>query len=453
MKSVAYVLAGFPTLTETFVIGEIGALRRHGIPIMLFALREIHSPIQQPEAVALRKEVGYVCALSRPRLVWVNVAWAWRDPGRYFRTWSFVVRGCLRNPVHLLKTLALFPKAVELADRMVRQGIGHVHAHWATYPTTVAMVISGLTGVSYSFTAHAWDISLIQTLLREKVGQARFVVTCTRENQNALRAMIPEREGRKIYLNYHGIPLNRFAGIDREGGGAVPVIMSCGALFERKGFADLVRACGILKRKGLSVRCVIIGEGPQRRTLEALVADEDVREEVTLAGALSQIEVIRQYARSDLFVLPCLARSLNLPDHEADVVKALEAWFEGKTSVIKDGIPNVLVEAMAMGIPVVSTNISGIPELVESGKNGLLVRPRQPKQLAETIERLLVDPALRRRLGECGAADVRRRFDRKKNASVLCEIFMRHLGEGTVPEGTGVTAAPQALTAEVVRES
>lgn len=453
MKSVAYILASVPTLTETFIIGEISALREHGIPITLFALRASQSQVQQPEALALRREVRYVRALSHLRLVWVNVAWVFHDPGRYFRTWWLVVRGCLRNPIHLLKTLVLFPKAAELADRMVRQGIGHVHAHWATYPTTVAMVISELTGLAYSFTAHAWDISLIRTLLPEKVRRARFVVTCTRENQNALRAMIPEREGRKIYLNYHGISVNRFAGIDREGGGAVPVIMTCGALFERKGFADLVRACGILKRRGLSFRCVIIGEGPQRRTLEALVTSEGVGEEVTLAGALSQVEVIRQYARSDLFVLPCLVRSLNLPDHEADVVKALEAWFEGKTSLIKDGIPNVLVEAMAMGIPVVSTNISGIPELVENGKNGLLVRPRQPEQLAETIECLLVDPALRTRLGECGAAEVRRRFDRKKNASVLCEIFMRHLGKGTVPEGRGVTAAPPALTAEVVRES
>lgn len=440
MKPVAYILASFPTLTETFVIGEIIELRQHGIPIALFALRESQSSIQQPETKALRAEVCYACCLHSSRLVRVNLVWAFQDPGRYFRAWWLVFRGSLRNPIHLLKTLVLFPKAVELADRVIRQGIGHVHAHWATYPTTVAMVISELTGLPYSFTAHAWDISLIRTLLPEKVRRACFVVTCTKENQVALRVMLPKREEHKIYLNYHGIPVERFAGVDRVASGDVPVITTCGALFERKGFADLVRACGILKRRGRRFRCFIIGEGPQRRQLETLVAAEGVGEEVTLLGALPQAEVIRHYTRSDLFVLPCLTRSLSVPDREADLVKALEAWFEGKGSVIKDGIPNVLVEAMAMGIPVVSTRISGIPELVQDGTNGLLVPPQQPARLAEVIECLLLDQDLRNRLGERGAADVRSSFDRKKNAAALAEIFIRNLGGSPVPEGRDLVA-------------
>lgn len=443
MKPVAYILASFPTLTETFVIGEIIELRQYGIPIALFALRESHSPIQQPEARALTPEVCYACCLYSLRLVRVNAAWAFKDPGRYFRTWWLVFRRSFRNPIHLLKTLVLFLKAVELADRLVRQGVGHVHAHWATYPTTVAMVISELTGLPYSFTAHAWDICLIRTLLPEKVRRARFVVTCTRENQVALRAMLPKREQHKVYLNYHGIPVRQFASVDRVTSGGVPVITACGALFERKGFADLVRACGILKRRGLRFCCLIIGEGPQRRQLEALVAAEGVGEEITLLGATPQADVIRHYARSDLFVLPCLTRSLRIPDREADLVKALEAWFEGKGSIIKDGIPNVLVEAMAMGIPVISTRISGIPELVQDGTNGLLVPPQQPARLAQAIEWLLLDPGLRERLGERGAADVRGRFDRKKNAAALAEIFIRNLGELLVPEDRDLVAVAQ----------
>lgn len=440
MKPVAYILASFPTLTETFVMGEIIELRQYGIPIALFALRESQSPVQQPEAQALRPEVCYACCLHSFRLVRVNVIWGCQDPVRYFRTWWLMFRGSLRNPIHLLKTLVLFLKAVELADRLVRQGIGHVHAHWATYPTTVAMVISELTGLSYSFTAHAWDISLIRTLLPEKVRRARFVVTCTRENQAALRAMLPKREEHKIYLNYHGIPVKRFASVDRVASGDVPVITACGALFERKGFADLVRACGILKRRGRRFRCFIIGEGPQRRQLERLVAAEGVGEEITLLGAVPQAEVIRHYARSDLFALPCLTRSLRVPDHEADLVKAIEAWFEGKGSIIKDGIPNVLVEAMAMGIPVVSTRISGIPELVQDGTNGFLVPPRQPVRLAQAIECLLLDPDLRKRLGEKGASDVRSGFDRKKNAMALAGIFLGNLGGAPLPDGRDLVA-------------
>lgn len=443
MKPIAYILASFPTLTETFVIGEIIELRQHGIPIALFALRESHSSIQQPEAQALKPEVSYACGLHSSRLVRVNAAWAFQRPGRYFRAWWLVFRGSVRNPIHLVKTLVLFLKAVELAHRLVRQGIGHVHAHWATYPTTVAMVISELTALPYSFTAHAWDISLIRTLLPEKVRRACFVVTCTKENQIVLRAMLPKGEKDKIYLNYHGIPVERFAGVGRVASGSVPVITACGALFERKGFADLIRACGILKQRGRHFHCAIIGEGPQRRQLQALVAAEGVGEEITLLGALPQIEVIRHYSRSDLFVLPCLTRSLSVPDQEADLVKALEAWFEGKGSIIKDGIPNVLVEAMAMGIPVVSTSISGIPELIQHGTNGLLVPPQQPARLAQAIECLLLDPDLRKRLGERGAADVRNRFDRKKNAAALTEIFVRYLSGAPEPEGKDLVAVAQ----------
>lgn len=450
MKPVAYILASFPTLTETFVIGEIIELRQHGIPIALFALRESQSPIQQPETQSLRTEVSYACSLFASILVRTNLAWAFQDPGRYFRTLWHVVRGSVRNPIHLLKTLVLFPKAVELADRMVRQGIGHVHAHWATYPTTVAMVISKLTGLTYSFTAHAWDISLIRTLLPEKVRQARFVVTCTKENQVALRAMLPKGNEQKICLNYHGISIERFTNVDRVTSNEVPTITSCGALFERKGFADLIHACGILKRQDRRFRCFIIGEGPQRRQLEALMEAEGVREDVTLLGAIPQAEVIRHYARSDLFVLPCVTRSLSVPDPEADLVKALEAWFEGKESVIKDGIPNVLAEAMAMGIPAVSTWISGIPELIRDEINGVLVPPRDPARLAQAMERLLADPELRNRLGRRGAADVRTYFDREKNASVLCEIFIRNLDDVLVPEGTSVFSVATASTPDVM---
>jgi glycosyltransferase involved in cell wall biosynthesis len=433
VKPVAYVLATFPTLTETFVVGEILELRRRGVPISLYALRESRVALQQPEAQQLVGETYFARALWSARLVGANLRWARRRPMRYLGTLAGLAAASWRNPIHLLKTLFLFPQAVEFADRMVAEGVGHVHAHWATYPTTVALAVSGLTGLPFSFTAHAWDVSLIRTLLTEKVQRARFVITCTDENRRLLGELLPPTERAKVHLNYHGITPERFTPPARIADAAVPVITTCGALFERKGVADLVRACGILAARGRAFRCVIIGDGPQRSHLATLVRTLGLEPSVSLVGGLPQAEVIRRYAETDVFALPCLARAVRLRDEEADAIKALEAWLERKGNVIKDGIPNVLVEAMAMGIPVVSTSLAGIPELIQDGRNGLLVPPRDPERLADALERLLLDPALRRRLGDAGAVDVRARFDRGKNTEALVDIFTTALGGGPRP--------------------
>lgn len=435
MKPVAYVLATFPALTETFIVGEILELRRRGVPIFLYALRESRLTLQQPEAQRLVSETYFARAPWAPRLLATNLCWALRRPGRYLRTLGRLAGASWRNPIHFLKTLFLFPQAVEFADRMLAEGVGHVHAHWATYPTTVALAVSELTGLPFSFTAHAWDVSMIRTLLPEKVRGARFVVTCTDESRRVLGELLPPAERGKVHLNYHGVMPERFTreAPPAEAPARVPVITACGALFERKGFADLVRACAILRRRGRAFRCVIVGDGPQRRHLEALIRAHGLEHSVSLTGALPQAEVIRRYAETDVFALPCLSRAVKLRDEEADMVKALEAWLERHGNVIKDGIPNVLVEAMAMGIPVVSTSLAGIPELIEDGRNGLLVPQRNPGRLADAIDRLLLDPRLQRRLGEAGAADVRARFDRRRNTGALVEIFAAALGGAPLP--------------------
>ena len=427
MKRLAYLLATFPALTETFVVGEILELRRRGVPIELFALRQPRETVDHRDAEALRPETTYARGLGDPRLLAAHLRMLARRPGRYLRTLGLVVRGTWRNPVLLLKSLALFAKAVDLAEIMTARGIEHVHAHWATYPTTCALVVSGLTGRPFSFTAHAWDISLVRTFLPEKIAHARFVVTCTRENQSVLAGLAPGAHAAKVHLNYHGVSLERFAPPAERRRAERPRILACGSLFERKGLADLVRACALLARAGVAFDCVIVGEGPQRPKLQALIAEGGLGERVQLVGAMAPTEVIRQYERADVFVLPCLARSVDVIDEEADVVKSLECWFEGKGSVIKDGIPNVLMEAMAMGVPVVSTPTAGIPELVIDDVNGVLVPPRNPAALAAAIRRLLGDEDLRRRLALRASEDVRARFDRRVTANELADIFTSHL--------------------------
>jgi colanic acid/amylovoran biosynthesis glycosyltransferase len=443
MKRLAYVLATFPTLTETFVVGEILELRRRGLTIDLFALRPSAAPVPSPEAEGLRSETTYARPLGDRRLLAANVRRALRQPLRYFGTLAMLVRGTWRNPVHCAKTVALFATAADLAGEMERRGVEHLHAHWATYPTTLALAVGALIGRRYSFTAHAWDVSLIRTFLPEKVRRATFVVTCTAENRQALAALVPAGERAKVRLNYHGISLDRFPPATRPAAPARPHIVSCGSLFERKGFADLVRACALLQARGVAFHCTLIGDGPQRPILERLVEASGLREHVTLTGALAPTEVARACAGADVFALPCLARSVGAGDAEADALKALEAWFEGPRSEIKDGIPNVLVEAMATGAAVVASAIAGIPELIEDDVTGVLVPQKDPVALADALAALLADPARRRRLGERAAADVRARFDRRVNVTALTDIFATYL-DGPTAAVTSVTALAEA---------
>jgi glycosyltransferase involved in cell wall biosynthesis len=220
------------------------------------------------------------------------------------------------------------------------------------------------------------------------------------------------------------------------------VILSCGALYERKGFADLIRACAILRHRGARFRCVIVGDGPQRAALAQMIVDQRLSDCVRLTGALPHAEVAQHYVTSHIFTLPVFPRRLRVIDSEAGIVKSIEALFEPDGGVVQDGIPNVLVEAMATGLPVVTTPVAGIPELVRHGETGLLVPPRDPRRLADSLGHLLEDEALAAKLGTQAAEDVRIRFDRATNIGALASIFAEHIGG--VP-----TAAPADSTAKV----
>jgi glycosyltransferase involved in cell wall biosynthesis len=437
------ILVGtFPALTETFIAEEILALRRRGFDIAIFALQRGPDAVMHASSRALAEEVHYTGAAWSPAVLAANVAALAAAPGRYLRALGLLVRGSWRNPVHLLKALYLFPKSVELGQRMIEEGVGHLHAHWTTYPATMAMIASEALGLPYSLTAHPGDVSLFRTLLAEKVRRARFVLTCTDDLRADLARLVGPEAADKVVLNYHGVSIERFAVVARPERPAEPVIMACGALYERKGFADLVRACAILRHRGHRFRCVIIGDGPQRAALASLVAEQRLSDCVELTGALAHADVAAHYAQSHIFALPCFPRQLRLIDGEAGVVKSIEALFEPDGGVVQDGIPNVLVEAMATGLPVVTTPISGIPELVRHGETGLLVPPRDPRRLADALGHLLEDGALAARLGAHAADDVRTRFDRATNIGALATIFAEHIGG--VP-----AAAPAHSTAKV----
>jgi glycosyltransferase involved in cell wall biosynthesis len=300
-----------------------------------------------------------------------------------------------------LRTIGHFLWAIAALPAVERAGVSHLHAHWATGPTTAAMVLSRLLGIPFSFTAHAYDVWREQLLLPEKLRSATFTVTCTEYNRQHLAATY-EVPLEKVVTVHHGVDVQRYAAVERTPNGE-PRVISVGRLVEQKGFDRLLRACKRLSDSGEAFRCEIVGDGPLRERLEALVDEYGLRSRVTLVGRLHQDELRKRYATADMFVLFCV------PASDED----------------RDGIPNVLIEAMATELPVVSTRFSGVPEIVVDGKTGILVATDDEGAQAEAVRTMLHDPALRRRMGRAGRSQVMEGFTIEASAAHLDAVFAR----------------------------
>jgi glycosyltransferase involved in cell wall biosynthesis len=424
MNRVAYIIGTFPALTETFVVREIQALRGAGVELELFSLRRPSAAHARADGTDLGERTCYGSSLSWRELWGANARVLRRAPLRVLRALGAVLLHTAANPVHCLKSLSVFPVAVVFAERMRQRGVTHVHAHWANYPATAAYVVSRLLAIPYSFTAHAHDASLIRAMLREKIRRAAFVMTCTGWNQNWLRKLVPEAR-HKIFLNYHGVVLDRFvpARKDPPRRPGRFSIVSCGSLYPRKGFPYLLEACRILRDRGVPVDCTIVGDGPMRAELQRYVDRHQLGAQVRLVGAVAPREVVHFYREADLFVLACMTDYLGFRELLTDRLLLLEVGLAIPFRPLTDGIPNVLLEAMAMEMPVVSTPLAGIPELIQDGVSGCLVPEKDAAALAEAIERLLNDPDRRAALARAGRQVVLERFDRARNIHQLVEIF------------------------------
>lgn len=432
--TVAYVVKGFPRLSETFIASEIYRLERTGIPLRLYVLKPVeeHEPAA-PHAVVGRIRARPVYLPATSSLSGVSRTRWLASNGRAFL--PALHRVARRRPLGLLGAcVAAFADSVRarrlwwslprkvflrdlllgvaLADRLLAAGdVRHLHAHFAHGSTTVTWYASRITGVSFSFTGHARDIYTERLnpggLLPRKIRAARFVVTCTEANRRHLRSL---GEGTDVHRVYHGLNAD-FARILAYGGEAPARngrfrVLGVGRLVAKKGFDVLVEAIAILADRGVPVEAVIVGHraplepevGPE---LERAISARGLEGRVHLLASMTQQELFDEYRRASVFCLPCRV---------AD-------------SGDRDGIPNVMVEAMACGVPVVGTEVSGVPELVVSGRNGLLVPPEDLEAVADALARLYRDPDLARALGRRGEATVRERFDGDKLVRELATLF------------------------------
>ncbi len=407
-KPVLYLVSLFPCWSETFIVRELHALKDAGVPLSIASLKHHHEPLVHPFAESLRDRVIYpsgvllllwhalIASLRRP---FRNLAWFWR-----------VTKSLWRHPDHLLKSYGTIVLALDLAERLRAEPPSRVHAHWATYPSTAAMILADNLSIPFSFTCHAHDIFLQDHLLKEKISRAKPAVTISAFNVGFLEKRLNGLP-KPLEIVHCGVDLEDFAyhqGV-REAGSIVTV----GRLDEIKGFAFLIQACSTLQKKGVPFKLTIIGEGEERPHLEQSIRDLDLADHVTLAGVMAQDQVRDHIKNAALFALP------SIPDKNGNM----------------DGIPVALMEAMALGTPVISTRVSGIPELVEHQVTGWMCEPKDATGLADGLETLLSDQEQSDHLATAARQRIEESFDCRKEAQKLLNLF-----EGRrVAAATGLT--------------
>jgi glycosyltransferase involved in cell wall biosynthesis len=408
---IGYILRSYPRLSQTFVLHEILALESLGLALRLFAITNPHEPMTQPQVAEVRAPLQYLEAVtSRPGRARAaeHLQTAIESPRRYLATLRYVLRNAAIDRGYTASSRwECFHQAVFLTRQLRRSDnrIGHLHAHFAHDPTLIALLTHMLTGISFSFTAHARDLVQIpRTALVERIAAASAMITCCGANMAYLDEVAPAALRDKVRLIYHGVNLQGFqpaAAQPGADGESAPLIVSVGRLVEKKGFPDLIRACALLKQAGQRFRCAIYGDGPLRAELSELIAELGLAGQVSLPGELPQHELIGILQASDVFALAPFVTE------DGD----------------RDGVPNVLVEAMACGLPVVSTAVAGIPELVRHEHNGLLAAPHDHAGLAAQLSRLLGDRALRMQLAAAARQTVVEQFDLHVAARQIAELF------------------------------
>jgi colanic acid/amylovoran biosynthesis glycosyltransferase len=385
-----------------FIEREIAGLRARGLAVDVFALRRDPDDRDAPSGEAPGPLcLPYICSRE---VLGANLAWAVRRPGRYFGALARLVAGHLRSPWVLAKAVVAFPKAAAYARRIGAGGYRRVHAHWAGIAATAAFAVHRLTGLPYSFTGHAWDLYNDDEMLGEKVRAAEFVVTCTDHNRAALERRFPEAAANKVRLSYHGLDLDRYA-FHAPGPASVPWrLLAIGKRTAKKGFDDLLRASALLVAGGAELSVRIVGwPGDLDAALAAIARDEGLAGRVTIEDYVEEDRLLEVYRAADCLVAPSVV-------------------LEGR---LLDGIPNVLLEAMALGVPVVATAVSGIPEVVRDGETGLLVPPRNPDALARAIGWALTDRAGAATRAVAARRLMEERFDLRRNTAELAAL---HLG-------------------------
>lgn len=396
-RRVGYVTSRFPKTTETFIVREILAVESAGHHVAVYAIRREDNEIVH---AGTQHIVDRLTAISDFGISAVGAQWRWarRSPMRLARAWWRAVRGNIASPRFLLRALVIAWGTPAIAEAVERDRIDRLHAHWATHAALLAHLVNVLTDVPYSITLHAHDLYVDRTMLDRKLRDCSAAVTISEHNAELLRRDYPDVADR-VHVVRCGVDIARIdPTFDRPPLAAGdPLRIVTVARFEpMKGHADLLKAAKRIHDGGREIRLDLVGDGDDRAEIARRAP-----EWVVFHGAVDGAEVERLVRGADMMVLP----SIEMPDGR------------------RDGIPVALMEAMALGVPVVSTTVSGIPELVIDGETGLLVPPGDPERLAAAILRLADDQALASHLTAAARRHVENHFDATTNGHRMARLF------------------------------
>jgi glycosyltransferase involved in cell wall biosynthesis len=389
----AMLVKTWPKLSETFILEEVLGLERAGVALRLYALAPPSDEIRHPVVATVRAPLVTVPPpTARHALGYLlrHLAVAAASPLRYVRALGSAWRQ---------RTGSEFLRGGWLAAQLARDGVAHLHAHFISTPAEVAAAMAAISGLPFSISAHAKDIYTSRDGdLQRRLRAARFTVTCTEANRRALAALAPEA---RVQRMYHGIDHGLFHPGRRQAASGMPLVLAVGRLRAKKGLDTLIDACRLLRSRGLALRCQIVGYGEEQGRLQAQIDERGLTDTVQLLGKLAREQVIACYAQTQVFVQPSRITA------DGD----------------RDGIPNVLLEAMAMGLPVVATRVSGIPEVVRHHESGLLVEPDDAAALADAIGWVIEHPVPAASLGRSARAVVTRSFDNDLNLQLLTRLL------------------------------
>lgn len=397
---VAYLVSLYPAVSHSFVQREIAALRTRGVRVDPFSIhRSTESDVLTDADRASRDETFAVVPPRMPDFVAAHLRQLLARPGTYLQTLGRALRMPGGRRRGRLSQLFHFAEAVPIADQCRRRGILHVHAHFTSPSADVALLVAALLGprAVWSFTAHGTDIfDDVPARLAAKVHDAALVVCVSDFGRSQLMRLVAEEHWPKLRVVRCGLDRPWFAPCPlRPADGAALSVLSVGRLEREKGHTILIDAIADLAGRGVAARLVVVGDGSRRPALEQQARRLGVAESVAFVGSIGQDRIRERYLDADVFCLPSLG----------------------------EGIPIVLMEAMATGLPAVASRVMGIPELVEDGVTGLLVSPARPDETADALQRLASDAGIRTRMGAAGRRKVIADHHAERSAEALHEAF------------------------------
>ncbi|MBN2279909.1 MAG: glycosyltransferase [Candidatus Marinimicrobia bacterium] len=397
---IAYIVSLFPCLSETFIQREIEELTNLGHEITIFSLKHVNN-----------KDVNHYSVRKFKRIIrYPNAIFGFFNffffmifhPIKLLKIINTQVKYNKSDVTLMLKSLYVIPRVLRFKSIIKGKKIQHIHAHWATIPTTAAWMIHYTTEIPYSFTAHAWDIWKNTEMLSKKIIDSKFTATISNFNKELMSKDLPAHSVDKIKIVHCGIDVDQFT-YNMPKKFTRLKILSIGRFVEKKGFPYLLDACQQLLADEVSFELTIVGHGPMWEEISNLIETYKLENHVFLTGAMPQEKLRTKFLASDLFVLP----AIKAPDGDLD------------------GIPVVLMEAMALGIPVISTKISGIPELIENDVNGILIEEKNIEQLVDAIKKMAEFSDKHKDYSQNARLKIENEFNIKKSAKQMAELIER----------------------------